>query len=166
MTHEEPTQIWMSLISGGHPNNRPKGVVPKYWELTQLLGGFTIGQRELHRFAAQRRRCNRGNLQIYDLQYMGGLFNLSGYLIDQLQGQKSVLGRTACYYRLANDPVLLRGLYVGLSLESWQVYGRLDGSPSEGLLPAAAVFGADTALGPIYFAYGHAFETSLSAIYF
>jgi NTE family protein len=108
-----------------------------------------------------------GNLQIYDLQYMGGLFDLSGYLIDQLQGQKSILGRAAYYYRLADVPVLLRGLYVGLSLELGQVYGRLDGSPSTGLLPAAAVFvGADTALGPVYFAYGHAFDANLSAIYF
>jgi NTE family protein len=108
-----------------------------------------------------------GQLEIYDLQYMGGLFNLSGYLIDQLQGQKSVLGRAAYYYRLATVPVLLRGLYVGLSLEAGQVYGRLDGSSAKGLLPSAAVFiGADSALGPFYLAYGHAFDASLNAIYF
>ena len=111
--------------------------------------------------------ATEGELQIYDLQYLGGLFNLSGYLIDQLQGQKSILGRAAYYYRLANAPVLLKGLYVGLSLELGQVYGRLDGSSSTGLLPAAAVFvGADTALGPVYFAYGHAFDASQSALYF
>jgi NTE family protein len=111
--------------------------------------------------------ATEGELQIYDLQYLGGLFNLSGYLIDKLQGQKSILGRAAYYYRLANAPVLVRGVYVGLSLELGQVYGRLDGSSSTGLLPAAAVFvGADTALGPVYFAYGHAFDANQSAIYF
>jgi len=111
--------------------------------------------------------ATEGELQIYDLQYLGGLFNLSGYLIDQLQGQKSILGRAAYYYRLANAPVLVRGVYVGLSLELGQVYGRLDGSSSTGLLPAAAVFvGADTALGPAYFAYGHAFDANQSAVYF
>jgi NTE family protein len=108
-----------------------------------------------------------GELPLYDLQYLGGLFNLSGYLINQLQGQRSVLGRVAYYYRLANIPVLLKGLYTGVSLEAGQVYGRLDGSSATGLLPAAAVFiGADSALGPVYFAYGHGFDGSLNTIYF
>jgi NTE family protein len=107
-----------------------------------------------------------GDLPIYDLQYLGGLFNLSGYLINQLQGQQSVFGRVAYYYRLANVPVLLKGLYAGVSLEAGQVYGRLDGSPAVGVLPSAAVFiGADTALGPFYLAYGHAFDASLNTIY-
>jgi NTE family protein len=107
-----------------------------------------------------------GDLPIYDLQYLGGLFNLSGYLINQLQGQQSVLGRVAYYYRLANVPVLLKGLYAGMSLEAGQVYGRLDGSPSIGLLPAAAIFiGADSAFGPVYLAYGHAFDGNLNTVY-
>jgi NTE family protein len=109
-----------------------------------------------------------GELPVYDLQYLGGLFNLSGYLINQLQGQKSVLGRAAYYYRLANVPVLLKGLYAGVSLEAGQVYGRVDGSPATGLLPAAAIFlGADSALGPLYLAYGHGFDGSnLNTVYF
>jgi NTE family protein len=108
-----------------------------------------------------------GELPIYDLVYLGGLFNLSGYLINQLQGQKSVLGRAAYYYRLADVPVLLKGLYAGVSLEAGQVYGRLDGSPATGLLPSAALFiGADSALGPLYLAFGHAFDAGLSTIYF
>ena len=46
-------------------------------------------------------------------------------------------------------------------------WGRLDGSSATGLLPAAAVFiGADSALGPMYLAYGHAFDGSLNTIYF
>jgi NTE family protein len=108
-----------------------------------------------------------GDLPLYDLQYLGGLFNLSGYLINQLQGQQSVLGRVAYYYRLANVPVLLKGLYAGVSLEAGQVYGRLDGSPATGLLPAAALFlGADSALGPFYLAYGHGFDGNLNTLYF
>ncbi len=111
--------------------------------------------------------ATEGELPIYDLMYLGGLFNLSGYLINQLQGQKSVFGRAAYYYRLADVPVLLKGLYAGVSLEAGQVYGRLDGSPAVGLLPAAAVFlGADTALGPVYLAYGHAFDAGLNTVYF
>ena len=108
----------------------------------------------------------QGDLPIYDLVYLGGLFNLSGYLINQLQGQQSVFGRAAYYYRLADVPILVKGLYAGVSLEVGQVYGRLDGSPAVGLLPSAAVFlGADTALGPFYLAYGHAFDASLNTVY-
>jgi NTE family protein len=108
-----------------------------------------------------------GELPVYDLQYLGGLFNLSGYLIDQLQGQRSVMGRAAYYYRLADVPVLLKGLYAGVSLEIGQMYGRLDGSPATGLLPSAALFiGADSALGPFYIAYGHAFDANLNTVYF
>jgi NTE family protein len=109
----------------------------------------------------------KGDLPIYDLVYLGGLFNLSGYLINQLQGQQAVFGRAAYYYRLAHVPVLLKGLYAGVSLEVGQVYGRLDGSPATGLLPAAAVFiGADSALGPLYLAWGHAFRDELDTLYF
>ncbi len=130
------------------------------------LAAFSSGRHTVQ-FELKGGGATEGELPIYDIQYLGGLFNLSGYLIDQLQGQQSVLGRAAYYYRLANVPLLLKGLYAGVSLEVGQVYGRLDGSSATGLLPAAAVFlGADTALGPFYLAYGHAFDASLNTVYF
>ena len=108
-----------------------------------------------------------GELPIYDLVTLGGLFNLSGYQNNQLQGETFALGRAAYYYRLTNVPVLLKGLYAGISLEAGQVYERLDGASATGLLPAAAIFiGADSALGPFYLAYGHAFRDNLDTIYF
>jgi NTE family protein len=107
-----------------------------------------------------------GELPIYDLQQLGGLFNLSGYLINQFQGQRSALGRATYYYRMTDVPVVLKGLYTGLSLEAGQVYDRLDGTRTSGLLPAAALFiGADSALGPFYLAYGHAFEHNINTVY-
>ena len=107
-----------------------------------------------------------GDLPVYDLVALGGLFNLSGYQNYQLQGQTFALGRAAYYYRLARVPVVLRGLYAGVSLELGQVWGRLDGSSASGLLPAAALFlGADSAIGPFYLAYGHGFEDNMNTIY-
>jgi NTE family protein len=129
------------------------------------LAAFSSGRNTLQ-LQLKAAGAIQGDLPIYDLVYLGGLFNLSGYLINQLQGQQSVFGRAAYYYRLADVPVLVKGLYAGVSLEVGQVFGRLDGSPAVGLLPAAAVFlGADTALGPFYLAYGHAFDASLNTVY-
>lgn len=111
--------------------------------------------------------ATEGSLPVYDLVTLGGLFRLSGYQNNQLQGQQFVLGRASYYYRLAKVPVILRGLYAGFSLEAGQVYERLDGSPAAGLLPAAALFiGADSALGPFYLGYGHAFRDHQDAVYF
>jgi NTE family protein len=133
------------------------------------LAAMTAFSADRHTLQLQLRAggATEGDLPIYDLMYLGGLFNLSGYLIGQLQGQQAVFGRAAYYYRLADVPVVLKGLYAGVSLEAGQVYGRLDGSPATGLLPSAAVFiGADSALGPLYLGFGHAFRDNLDTVYF
>ncbi len=134
-----------------------------------IFGGVTAVSAGRHSLQLELRGGGviEGDLPVYDLVTLGGLFNLSGYQNNQLQGQRFALGRAAYYYRLTSVPVLLKGLYAGLSLEAGQVYERLDRSPATGLLPAAAIFiGADSALGPFYLAYGHAFRDNLDAIYF
>jgi NTE family protein len=130
--------------------------------LTSLSAGRHTIQLELRGGGALE-----GDLPVYDLVSLGGLFNLSGYQNNQLQGQTFALGRAAYYYRLIGVPVVLRGLYAGVSLELGQVWGRLDGSSASGLLPAAALFiGADSALGPFHLAWGHGFDDNLNTIYF
>jgi NTE family protein len=97
---------------------------------------------------------------------LGGLFNLSGYQINQLAGQSYALGSLLYYYRLALAPLLLRGLYVGGSLEAGNMWTRLDGTKAEGLLTSGSVFiGADSAFGPFYLAYGRAFDDQLDTVY-
>jgi NTE family protein len=109
----------------------------------------------------------QGTLPAYNMFALGGLFNLSGYQINQLAGQSYALGSLLYYYRLALAPVVLRGLYVGGSLEAGNVWTRLDGTKAEGLLTSGSVFiGADSAFGPFYLAYGRGFDDQLDTVYF
>lgn len=106
-----------------------------------------------------------GDLPYYDLYAIGGLFNLSGYRINQLQGQSVALGRLMYYYRAATIS-FIGNVYAGASLEAGNVYGAFPEATSTGLKYAGSIFlGADTIIGPAYFAYGHA-DTGNSAFYF
>ena len=106
-----------------------------------------------------------GDLPFYELYSIGGFLNLSGYRTDQLQGQSIALGRLMYYNRFASLG-LVGNVYAGFSLEAGNVYGSFLGTAPSGLQYAGSIFlGADTIIGPAYFAYGHAQEGN-SAFYF
>ena len=95
----------------------------------------------------------------------GGLFNLSGFVQDQLSGQHEVLMAAAFYRRLGAAAWL--PVFAGLSLEYGNVYeDRSDISlaPDDALLAGSAFLGVDTLLGPVYLGYGHA-EGGQNALY-
>jgi NTE family protein len=105
-----------------------------------------------------------GDLPFYDLYAIGGLFNLSGYRVNQLQGQSTALGRLMYYYRAATIS-FIGNIYAGASLEAGNVYGAFPEAAQTGLKYAGSLFlGADTIIGPAYVAYGHA-DGSNSAFY-
>jgi NTE family protein len=98
------------------------------------------------------------------LYAIGGLFNLSGYRVNQLQGQSTALGRLMYYYRAATIS-FIGNIYAGASLEAGNVYGAFPEAAQTGLKYAGSLFlGADTIIGPAYVAYGHA-DGSNSAFY-
>jgi len=104
-------------------------------------------------------RALSGDLPFHDLYVLGGLFSLSGYPIGSLIGEAYVLGRVTYYHRLTRIPALAEGLFWGVSLEAGNMYHRLDSRSGEGnaLKGAGALFvAADTAIGPVYLAWGHA----------
>lgn len=98
----------------------------------------------------------------------GGLFRLSGFQADELTGRHAAVGRTIYYRKLRSNP--LRGfldatLFFGGSLELgnvWQNSG--DASFSNSLLAGSLFLGADTFIGPVYFAGGYA-QGGRSAVY-
>ena len=105
-----------------------------------------------------------GDLPFYDLYAIGGFLNLSGYRVNQLQGQSVALGRLMYYYRAATLS-FVGNVYAGASLEAGNAYGAFPEATSTGLKYAGSLFlGADTIIGPAYFAYGHA-EGGNSAFY-
>jgi NTE family protein len=131
-----------------------------------LNGAASIG-RHTAQFGLRGGDTLGGVLPPYDLFALGGLFSLSGYQIGQLAGQSFGLASVRYYYKLANAPLILRGLYLGGSYEVGNVWSRLDGTPTSGLLNSAALFlGADSAFGPFYLAYGRALDDRIDTVYF
>jgi len=88
---------------------------------------------------------------------LGGFQQLSGYKQDQLLGDTLLFGRASYYLRLRETPVLTRGFFVGGSLELGNAWTRSDKSTPRDLRWAGSAFvGADTGIGPLYLALGHA----------
>ena len=97
------------------------------------------------------------NDNIFATQTLGGFWRLSGYEPDEFIGTRSALVRTIVYRELVSASLLglESRLYGGISAELGNA--RLDDESMtiDDMLASAAVFlGADTAIGPVYLAYG------------
>jgi NTE family protein len=88
---------------------------------------------------------------------LGGFQQLSGYQPGQLTGNTLVFGRATYYQRLKETPLLTRGLFIGGSLELGNAWSSRRDIRGSDLRHAMSLFvGADTGLGPMYVALGHA----------
>ena len=105
---------------------------------------------------------------VQNLLTTGGLFTLSGFQRDELSGKHAAVGRVLYYRQIRSNPfrgLLDASLYLGGSLEignAWQ--DSSDISLSNALLAGSLFVGADTFIGPVYFAGGLA-EGGNSASY-
>jgi NTE family protein len=97
---------------------------------------------------------------------LGGLGNLSGFSERALFGRQAALGRLIYYRPLAETSSLVSTpVYFGLSAEAGNVWADRNSVDLRDLIGAGSVFiGADTLLGPIFFAYGRA-DTGDEAFY-
>lgn len=96
---------------------------------------------------------------LQDNYSVGGFLNLSGYATNELSGQHTGLASLAYYYRLAATGLgeFHMPLYAGFSLEAGNAWAAKSDISGKTLIYAGSLFvGADTYLGPIYFAYGQA----------
>jgi NTE family protein len=119
------------------------------WQLA-LRGGSDLGSRA----------------PFYDQFKVGGLFNFSGYRYEQLVGREFVFAGLLYRRRAAFlNETLGTAIYSGVSLETGNVYRRIDGTAATGILFGGALFLAvDSKVGPIYLAYGRS-EGGHSALY-
>ena len=127
---------------------------------------FTTGQRNVWTLAAHGGSDLDSHAPYYDQFYQGGLFNFSGYQLNQLVGREYALG-TLEYRRAVTYLMETFGsaVYAGGSFEAGNVYERLDGTSATGVLLSGAVFlGVSSKLGPVYLAYGYS-EKGQSALY-
>jgi NTE family protein len=102
----------------------------------------------------------------YDQFSEGGLFNFSGYQLNQLIGREYGLG--VLQFRRAISfltETMGTAVYLGATVEAGNVYERLDRSPASGVLIGGSVYlGVRSRLGPVYFAYGQS-EGGRRALY-
>jgi NTE family protein len=95
---------------------------------------------------------------------LGGLFNLSGFNEDQLNG--SQLGFLSLTYMYKIGDFNLLPTYLGGSIETGNVWEDKDQISFGNSILAGSIFlGVDTFLGPIYLGYGRA-EGNNQALYF
>lgn len=90
---------------------------------------------------------------------LGGLFNLSGYNPDALRDDAVAFGRLT-YRRKAfgsHNSLVPFPLFLGFSLEAGNVYHNIHDFAVTQLIPAASVsVGVNSAVGPVYLAFGRA----------
>lgn len=98
------------------------------------------------------------SLPIWDRFTLGGFSSFSGYHPEQLGGDYYGVIRAGYYARIGNmPPGLGKGVYFGGWLEAGNIWETRQQVSSGDLKHALTLlFGADTRLGPLYFAYGRA----------
>jgi NTE family protein len=101
----------------------------------------------------------------YDQFNWGGFLQQSGYRTGALLGESIQFGRLVYFNRLARF-TLIPGIYAGVSLEAGRVGTPfIPGNQTGTLLSAAAFFGLDSPIGPVYLGYGRT-ESGFSSFYF
>ena len=98
--------------------------------------------------------------------FLGGFLDLSGMEPGQLFGEQLVLGECIVTCRLLREKVFGNDLYAGFSYEMGNAWRDRSDADTGDLLQAGSVFfAADSLIGPVYLAYGHA-EGGCNAFYF
>ncbi len=92
---------------------------------------------------------------VQNLYRLGGFTRLSGFELNELNGQNAAL-LSAVFYRLMRQSSMAP-IYAGLSVEYGNVYENRDDIKWEsGIAAGSGFLGLDTLIGPIYVAYGFA----------
>lgn len=121
------------------------------WGRHTLLGGVEV------------KATVDGTAPVQSQQRLGGFLRLSGFEEGRLSGQQSGLARLI-YMRRINDIQQFKA-YAGASLEAgnvWADSGDIFGG--DHIVGGSLFIGADTPIGPLYFAYGHN-DTGKGSVY-
>lgn len=121
------------------------------WGRHTLLGGLEV------------KATVDGTAPVQSQQRLGGFLRLSGFEEGRLSGQQSGLARLI-YMRRINDIQQFKA-YAGASLEAgnvWADSGDIFGG--DHIVGGSLFIGADTPIGPLYFAYGHN-DTGKGSVY-
>lgn len=131
-----------------------------------LMKPFTYGRHTL--ILRGRRATNFNSTDLISRGFFtGGLFNLSGLNIYQVQGNELALGEAIYMVKVKRlSPLVGRNLYAGVSFEAGNAWRERSDMSTGDLIYAGSVFiGVDSSIGPIYIGFGHA-EGGQNALYF
>lgn len=108
-----------------------------------------------------------GSLPYYDQHKWGGFLRQSGYQNGQFLVESFVFGRFMYYSKLTQYPAIMgtftRGIYAGVSLEAGKMNKPfIEENTVDTLISGSIFLGASTPLGPLYFGYGQAEDSSNS----
>jgi NTE family protein len=122
-----------------------------------FLGGslFFGAGRHTGFLVAQGASSLGSDIPIYDEFTLGGLFNLGGYSEGQFRGQYGGSMGAGYHFRIAALPAALgKGVYVGGIAEAGNAWATTAEISFDDLRYSfTAIVGADTILGPLFFAY-------------
>ncbi len=120
------------------------------------LGAFSRGRNTLIAAIAAGDSID-GRPPVESLFRLGGLFNLSGFRQQELSGESFFTSQLVYRRRLGGEAGQIFGLpfFAGGSLEGGEVWSGRDGiDPFDVRFGGSVYVGADTALGPVYLAFG------------
>ncbi len=130
-----------------------------------LKKAYAVGPHVFNFAVAGVAASGQDALPPHEVSFLGGFQRLSGYKTDELVGDEYVLGRLVYSYRLAKAG-FFDGAYAGVSLESGRIGDTITGTGRDRNRFGSSVYVAfDTALGPLYLAYGRG-DGNRQALYF
>ena len=130
--------------------------------LLDFSGAASFGAHTLL-FGARYFTTYRGSAPLQNRFRTGGLFELPGFVENELSGQNLYLLRSGYQRKLAN--LFNTSPYLGLTLQYGQVFdSEEDISLSEGIVGGAVWLGWESFFGPIYAGYGRA-DTGDQSLY-
>ena len=136
------------------------------WDV-DFAGAASFGRHALTLGGRLGGKIGSDPLPFYDAFQWGGFLQMSGYRTGEILSQQLQFGRLVYTYKLADIP-LLEGVYLGGSAEISNVSQPLIPGSPKGVLKSGSLFVAlDSPIGPLYFAYGKAFDGEApSSFYF
>jgi len=158
-----PTSGFFSSLSYT-ANREDIGADLDYDQVRLTISGATTFERyTIFGRAIADTTSNEDNTPLNALFIHGGLFELSGTIRNELLSPHFGLLETAFYRRLGDITFL--PIYTGFSLEVGNAWDRKSAIRANNLRYAGSIFiGADTFLGPLYFAIG-ATDKGETAVY-
>ena len=135
-------------------NREDLGADLNYEQMRLTISGATTFERyTIFGRAIAETSSDADNLPLNALFINGGLFELSGTVRNELLSPYFGLLEAAFYRRLGDITFL--PIYTGFSLETGNAWDNRDDIHTDNLRYAGSIFiGADTFMGPLYFAFG------------